>query len=110
MKTLEPIHKRFALLSICATNSSEPSIKFRNVALSVFCLILNTLACPARFTFILRNLKGDPGNALFELATTSANAVLCHMMIAGFILRYEITDIFSKFQDIYDTCRRLVNT
>lgn len=110
MKILEPIHKRFTLLSICPTNSNEPSIKFRNMAVSVICFIFNTLACPARFTFILRNLKSDLENTLFEMIAGSATAVLCYMMIAGFILRYEITDIFSKFQDIYDTCRCLVNT
>lgn len=105
MKILEPIHKRFTLLSICPSDSNEPFIKFRNVALSVTCFMLNTLAAPACLTFILQNLKNDLENTLFAMIAGSATAALCYLMIAGFILRHEITAIFSVFQDISDTCK-----
>lgn len=105
MILLEPIQKRFTLLSICPSNSNEPFIKFRNIALSVAFFIFNTLASPACISFIFRNLKSDLENTLLALIATSATTALCYMMIAAIILRYKITHIFSAFQDFYDMCR-----
>lgn len=106
MKILEPIHKRFTLLSICPSNLNEPFIKFRNIVLSVTCFILNTLISPACFTFISRNLN-DLESVLYALIAGLNTTVLGYVMIAAFILRHQITDIFSAFQDIHDKCKYL---
>lgn len=105
MILLEPIHKKFTLLSICPSNSNEPFIKYRNIVLSMSFFTFNTLASPACISFIFRNLKTDLEGTLLGLVATSATTALGYMMIAAIILRHEITHIFSAFQDIYDMCR-----
>lgn len=104
MKILESIHNRFMLIGICSSNSKNPFINVRNIALAVTCLLINFASIVASIIFIKKNLKTDLENSLYAVLALSAALAICYMMIVTYILRHKLTDIFATFQDIHGKC------
>lgn len=104
MKILESFHNRFILLGICPSNSDDPLIKFRNVALSATLFVMNIVSATASLIFVFRNTSTNLEGSLHGAMSATATLAVLYMTIMAFILRYEIDDTFVAFQDIYDKC------
>lgn len=108
MNILESSHKRFILLGICPSNSDNPFIKFRNIALSVALFAINVVSAIGSVIFVFRNSSTNLEGSLHGAMTVTASTAVLYMTIVAIILRHEIDDNFSAFQTIYDKCMCLV--
>lgn len=104
MKILESFHNRFILLGICPSNSDNPFIKFRNVALSATLFTMNICSATASLIFVFRNSSTNLEGSLHGAMSATATLAVLYMTVMAFILRHDIDNTFLAFQDIYDKC------
>lgn len=109
MKMLETFHNRFILLGICPSNSDNPFIKFRNMALLMALFSINVTTASTSFFFVFRNYLTNLEGCLHAAMTAAGTLAVNYMTIMAIILRHEIDDSFSAFQTIYDKCMCLVD-
>lgn len=105
MEILKPTKDRFILLCVCPSDSQNPFIKFRNRAFSVFYLIVFITFISTSGAYILKNLENDLEGCLLAILTCSAAFGLINMIMAAYFLQYQVIEIFSDFQVIYDKCK-----
>lgn len=104
MIVLETIREKFILLCVCPLDSNDPLIKARNIALSVSFFISDFYIFWFSLVFVLENIKFDLESSLHATMPLTITLAIMYVIVNGFILRHQITDIFSSFQDIYDKC------
>ncbi|XP_055309198.1 uncharacterized protein LOC129573051, partial [Sitodiplosis mosellana] len=92
----------FAWLCIYPATSSLWVKRF-NVSVTVVVLITELLAEIASALFIYEFVGSDFENCLYALFQVAALFSVIYMWLIAFILRETIYDIFTKFQQIYDS-------
>lgn len=107
MKVLERICRAYVIFCVCSSDTSS-SIKMRNIIISILSLITIVCVASASFTFILNYVKIDLINALNATFIFGVQAAAVYIIIAAFFLKKQITEIFSSFQQIYDTCNSIL--
>lgn len=109
MRVLERIYRSYVIFCVCPSDTSS-FIKTRNIIISIFNFIIIVCVSSANFAFVLNYVKTDLINALYATFIFAVQAAVVYIIIAGFVLKNEITDIFASFQQIYDTCNSMLHT
>lgn len=104
MEVMKEIRYRFVLVGVCPSKSNDPFLKFRNLLIGVISLFLFIFIASSTTTFILKNLENDLKNCLYSSITLTISIALAYVMIASYILRHKVTEIFDAFQVHYNNC------
>lgn len=104
IEVMKSVRKRFVLFNVCPSNSDDPFRKFRNLLIAVVSLFILTSGALAATIFVSKNLENDLKNSLHAMNTMSVTIALVYMMIASYLLRHKITEVFDAMQDHYNKC------
>lgn len=108
MRALELTRDIFTILSICPDSKYlKLSSKCLKLVIVFTIIVTECLALIASVLFIVNHFEDNLQNCLYAVFQVAALFSVIYMWIVAFILRKTIFRIFSKFQQIYDTCKSL---
>lgn len=106
MNVLEQNHQVFLLLWVFPTPASKGKwIKFRNILFSLANLFAVFGALVFSIGFAFRYAASDLENTLYSLFQIVAYGLETYLLVVGYKLGSEIAELFSKLQQICDTCK-----
>lgn len=107
---MKPIKTNQQVLTwLCVCQADETISKRKRMAhifFASFIFSANFILIPISVAYFLRFVSVDLEQALYALFQLSGMLGMTYMMIAAFILRHEINDLFGKLADIYNNCKR----
>lgn len=101
MKPLVTNQKVLIWLYLCAVDDVSLRTNLAHIALGATAFLLLILGNVASVLFVLKFVSVDLKLSLFALYQIFAISSILYLMIAAFILRHKIHDIFAMLQEIY---------
>lgn len=105
MKVLQSIRNKFILLWFCSSDYENSFEKFRNKGFLVSLFVGMICSASACATYISNNFENDLEGCLFATMIILGELALIIMMISAILLRNNISEVFSDYQDFYDKCK-----
>lgn len=105
MRPLNASKRLFTFLCVLPFDSSETRwIKFRNIFITSTLFGFMIVANISSIVYIIKYARTSIADALYAGHQSSALSASTYTILAAYLLRQSMIDIFAAFQNFYDKC------